>query len=61
MCDDFEAYVKTCLVCQQDKLEQKKPPGLLQPLPVLERPTVGECYLNLKCTKLYDGPGGLFF
>ncbi|KAK8584247.1 hypothetical protein V6N12_068493 [Hibiscus sabdariffa] len=35
---DIEAYVKTCLVCQQDKIEMKKPAGLLQPLPIPERP-----------------------
>ena len=34
MRDDVESYVKTCLVCQQDKLEQKSPTGLLQPLPI---------------------------
>ncbi|KAJ4728107.1 Retrotransposon protein, putative, Ty3-gypsy subclass [Melia azedarach] len=38
MRDDVEAYVKTCLVCQQDKVEQKQPAGLLQPLPVPEHP-----------------------
>ncbi|XP_052479618.1 uncharacterized protein LOC128034816 [Gossypium raimondii] len=35
---DVETYVKTCLVCQQDKVELKTPVGLLQPLPVPERP-----------------------
>ncbi|KAL4383104.1 hypothetical protein GQ457_15G008210 [Hibiscus cannabinus] len=35
---DVEAYVKTCLVCQQDKVEAGKPMGLLQPLPIPERP-----------------------
>ena len=35
---DVETYVKTCLVCQQDKVELKTPAGLLQPLPVPERP-----------------------
>jgi hypothetical protein len=34
---DIEAYVKTCLVCQQDKTEQQAPAGLLQPLPIPER------------------------
>ncbi|KAL4572161.1 hypothetical protein LXL04_018930 [Taraxacum kok-saghyz] len=38
MHNDVEAYVKTCLVCQQDKVEQSKPAGLLEPLPVAERP-----------------------
>ncbi|XP_027178179.1 uncharacterized protein LOC113777345 [Coffea eugenioides] len=32
MKEDIEAYVKTCHVCQQDKVERKKEPGLLQPL-----------------------------
>ncbi|OWM75776.1 hypothetical protein CDL15_Pgr009420 [Punica granatum] len=36
--DDVETFVKTCLVCQQDKIEQKSPVGLLEPLPIPERP-----------------------
>ena len=35
---DIEAYVKTCLVCQQDKLEQRRPGGQLEPLPIPTRP-----------------------
>lgn len=38
MRDDVEAYVMTCLLCQQDKVEQKQPVDLLQPFPVLEHP-----------------------
>lgn len=38
MRDDVEAYVRTCLVCQQDKVEQKVPAGLLVPLPIAEKP-----------------------
>ncbi|KAE8736351.1 cytochrome P450 78A7-like [Hibiscus syriacus] len=38
MGNDVEAYVKTCLVCQQDKIEQRRPAGLLQPLPIPEKP-----------------------
>ncbi|GKV36196.1 hypothetical protein SLEP1_g44351 [Rubroshorea leprosula] len=38
MRDDVEAYVRTCLVCQQDKIEQRQPGGLLEPLPGPERP-----------------------
>lgn len=38
MQDDIEAYVKTCLVCQQDKEEQQLLAGLLEPLPVAEIP-----------------------
>ncbi|KZV57841.1 hypothetical protein F511_03410 [Dorcoceras hygrometricum] len=35
---DVERYVKTCLVCQLDKSERTKEAGLLQPLPIPERP-----------------------
>jgi hypothetical protein len=38
MKEEVELYAKTCLVCQQDKAEQRKDAGLLQPLPVPERP-----------------------
>lgn len=37
MRDDIEVYVRTCLVCQQDKVEHKVPGGLLEPLPVAEK------------------------
>ena len=37
---DVEAYVKTCLVCQQDKVEKKKEAALLQSLPIPKRPWV---------------------
>ncbi|RVW79075.1 Transposon Tf2-12 polyprotein [Vitis vinifera] len=36
--DEVEAYVRTCLVCQQDKVEQQQPRGLLEPLPIAKRP-----------------------
>ena len=35
MGDDVQVYVKSCLVCQLDK---KKMVGLLQPLPIPEKP-----------------------
>jgi archaellum component FlaC len=38
MRDQVETYVRTCLVCQQDKIEQKLPGGLLDPLPVPDQP-----------------------
>lgn len=38
MRDTVELYVKTCLICQQDKSENKQSAGLLQPLPIPERP-----------------------
>ncbi|KAE8701616.1 Detected protein of unknown function [Hibiscus syriacus] len=36
--DSVELYVKTCLVHQQDKVENRQPVGLLEPLPVPQRP-----------------------
>ncbi|RVW21226.1 Transposon Tf2-2 polyprotein [Vitis vinifera] len=38
MGEEVQAYVKTCLVCQMDKTERKKAAGLLQPLPIPEKP-----------------------
>ncbi|KAK3024607.1 hypothetical protein RJ639_044512 [Escallonia herrerae] len=38
MGDEVQEYMKTCLTCQQDKVERKKKAGLLQPLPVPKRP-----------------------
>ena len=38
MRDDIERYVQTCLVCQQDKVEQRQPGGLLEPLHVADHP-----------------------
>ena len=38
MDQDVEFYVKTCLVCQQDKTERRQEAGLLQPLPIPEKP-----------------------
>ena len=38
MGEDVQAYVKSCLVCQMDKTERKKAAGLLQPLPIPEKP-----------------------
>ncbi|KAG9447517.1 hypothetical protein H6P81_013645 [Aristolochia fimbriata] len=36
--EDVEEYVRTCLVCQQDKVERRRPGGLLDPLPIPSRP-----------------------
>ena len=38
MREDIEQYVQTCLVCQQDKVEQRQPGGLFEPLPVADHP-----------------------
>ena len=38
MKEDLQAYVKKCHVCQVDNTKRKKEAGLLQPLPISERP-----------------------
>ena len=38
MGEDVQAYLKSCLVCQLDKIENRKMAGLLQPLPIPENP-----------------------
>ncbi|KAL0293482.1 UNVERIFIED_CONTAM: Transposon Tf2-12 polyprotein [Sesamum radiatum] len=38
MRNDVETYVRTCLICQQDKADHQKKAGLLQPLPIPTRP-----------------------
>ena len=38
--DDVELYVRTCLVCQQDKTLRQREACLLQPLPIPKRPWV---------------------
>ena len=38
MWDEVEQFVRTCLVCQQDKTEQQCPVGLLESLPTPDRP-----------------------
>lgn len=38
MQDDNELYVSTCRVCQQDKVKNRTSDGLLEPLPIAEKP-----------------------
>ncbi|RVW64250.1 Retrovirus-related Pol polyprotein from transposon 17.6 [Vitis vinifera] len=60
--DEVEAYVRTCLVCQQDKVEQRQPRGLLEPLPI-ERPWTASPWTSSSATqvrgqRLYHSGGG---
>ena len=38
MSEDVEGFVRTCLVCQLDKTDRRAEAGLLQPLPVPDKP-----------------------
>ena len=38
MRQEVEEYVHTCIICQQDKSDHHRQGGLLQPLPIPERP-----------------------
>lgn len=40
MFHEVEQYVRSCLLCQQDKSVRRKPAGLLEPLPIPVRPWV---------------------
>lgn len=55
-------YVRTRLVCKQDKVERAKPVGLLEPLPVPDRPWASiSIDFNLRLPKvgeLGSGCGG---
>ncbi|MCO5562491.1 hypothetical protein L7F22_016118 [Adiantum nelumboides] len=35
---DVDAFVRSCLVCQKVKFDRQKAPGLLQPLPIPDKP-----------------------
>ncbi|MCO5547702.1 hypothetical protein L7F22_001153 [Adiantum nelumboides] len=35
---DVSAFVRSCLVCQKVKFDRQKAPGLLEPLPILDKP-----------------------
>ena len=35
---DVEAFVRQCLICQKVKFDRQKAPGLLQPLPIPDKP-----------------------
>ncbi|MCO5612672.1 hypothetical protein L7F22_066941 [Adiantum nelumboides] len=39
---DVDAFVRSCLVCQKVKFDRQKAPGLLQPLPIPDKPWESE-------------------
>ncbi|KAH0732027.1 hypothetical protein KY289_003215 [Solanum tuberosum] len=57
MRDDVECYVQTFFVCQQDKVEQKQPRGLLEPLAVAERPWESVTMDFITLLPMFDGYG----
>lgn len=55
MMDDVEVWLDPpCMPCQQDKVERAKPVGLLEPLPVPDRPWLAASDSNLP--PLLKGP-----
>nr|XP_009803828.1 PREDICTED: uncharacterized protein LOC104249149 [Nicotiana sylvestris] len=55
--NEMERRYMTCLVCQQDKVEQQQPGGLLEPLPVAERPWESVTMDFITCLPKFDGYG----
>ena len=49
MKEDVEDYVSTCFTCLQDKTERSHPAGLLEPLPILERPWESLSFFRFHC------------
>lgn len=59
MRDEVEQFVRTCLVCQQDKAENKHPGGLLEPLPTPERPWVSISMDFITTLPISEGCGSI--
>ncbi|GJY19124.1 putative nucleotidyltransferase, ribonuclease H [Tanacetum coccineum] len=57
--DDVETFVRTCLICQQDKIEQKKPGGLLEPLPTPKGPWESVSMDFITCLPKSEGGGSI--
>lgn len=56
MRDDVEEYVRTCFVCQRDKVEHKKQVGKLKPVPITERPWAS---ISMDCISALPKDGNL--
>ncbi|GJR55959.1 Toll/interleukin-1 receptor domain-containing protein [Tanacetum coccineum] len=59
MRDDVETFVRTCLICQQDKIEQKKLGGLLDPLPTPKGPWESVSMDFIICLPKSEGGGSI--
>nr|GEU68430.1 hypothetical protein CTI12_AA187700 [Tanacetum cinerariifolium] len=57
--DDVETFVRTCLICQQDKIEQKKSGGLLEPLPTPTGPWESVSMDFITCLPKSEGSGSI--
>ncbi|GKB81754.1 putative nucleotidyltransferase, ribonuclease H, partial [Tanacetum coccineum] len=59
--DDVETFVRTCLICQQDKIEQKKSGGLLEPLTIPNGPWESVSMDFITCLPKSEGVGVLLW
>ncbi|GJX49455.1 putative nucleotidyltransferase, ribonuclease H [Tanacetum coccineum] len=57
--DDVETFVRTCLIFQQDKIEQKKSGGLLEPLPTPKGPCKSVSMDFITCLPNLEGGGSI--
>nr|GEY65442.1 hypothetical protein [Tanacetum cinerariifolium] len=57
MGDNVETFVRTCLICQQDKIEQKKSGRLLAPLPMPKGPWESVSMDFITCLPKSEGGG----
>nr|GFB88639.1 reverse transcriptase [Tanacetum cinerariifolium] len=57
--DDVETFVRTCRIFQQDKIEQKKSGGLLEPLPTLNGPWESVSMDFITCLPKSEGSGSI--
>ncbi|KAK2966346.1 hypothetical protein RJ640_028505 [Escallonia rubra] len=59
MKDKVKAYMKTCLVCQQDKVKNQLPARLLDPLPIPAHPWESVSMDFITCLPRSDGCGSI--
>ncbi|GKC95346.1 putative nucleotidyltransferase, ribonuclease H [Tanacetum coccineum] len=59
MRDDVETFVRTCLICQKDKIKQKKPGGFLEPLPMPKGPWENISMNFITCLPKSKGGGSI--